>query len=274
MNSADDSGSLRQENISGYLRTAFLGRKIIYFESLDSTNTEARRQAPHEEQGTVIISEQQTAGRGRLGREWVSPKGVGIWMSLILKPELTTEKIPQLTLIGAAAVYLAIEEAGIRLPGKGLTIKWPNDVFLNGKKAGGILTEMQLRDHRPPEVIVGIGLNVNSREADFPDTLRNTATSFQIETGAAQNRQKITAEILNAYESLYLDYLHSGELGRTLTICRERSEVIGKAVMLERNQSRQPARILDLGAQGELIAELEDGTIQSVISGEVSLRFN
>lgn len=278
MNSAEDS--LRSVNLSEYLRTSFLGRKMIYFDTLDSTNAEARKKAHDEPQGTVIISEQQTAGRGRFGRDWLSPKGLGIWMSLILKPDLPPEEIPQLTLIAAAAVCLAVEEAGIDFPGKGLTIKWPNDIFLNGKKTGGILTEMQMGDNRIPNVVVGIGLNVNLRETDFPDSLLETATSFRIATGACQSRPKIAVGILNAYESLYLEYLKNGHLGQTLAICRERSEVIGKEVVLEGRDAlsqqgyRQLARVLDLGPKGELIAELENGEIISVFSGEVSLKIN
>lgn len=273
MNSTADS--LSSEALSTYLRTSFLGRKIIYFDTLDSTNTEARRRAHDERQGTVVISEQQNAGRGRLDREWLSPKGLGIWMSVILKPELPPEEIPQLTLIGAAAVYLAVEEAGIVFPGKGITIKWPNDIFINSKKAGGILTEMQMRENRIPDVIVGIGLNVNLSDADFPETLVNKATSLRIETGECQSRPRLAAEILNAYEPLYLEYLKSGQLGRTLAICRKHSEVIGKEVILEGMRgSRQLARVLDLGPKGELIAELENGEILSVFSGEVSLRID
>ncbi|NBJ14300.1 MAG: biotin--[acetyl-CoA-carboxylase] ligase [Dehalobacter sp. 4CP] len=265
--------SLSPEKITRYLRTTFLGRKILCFDVLGSTNCEAARRALAEEEGTVIISEQQTTGRGRFGRKWQSPGGKGIWMSIILKPQLPPDVIPQLTLAGAAAVCLAVDEAAISFPGRGITIKWPNDLFLNGKKAGGILTEMSVSSRRTPVVVIGIGLNVNLAETDFPDELKSTATSLRLETGREHDRTRLTAGILNGFEPLYLEYLSTVDLGRTLTICRERSEVIGRKVVLENREGPvQTAEVIDLGPKGELVVRLaQTGEIKAIISGEISV---
>ncbi|HHV63562.1 MAG TPA: biotin--[acetyl-CoA-carboxylase] ligase [Peptococcaceae bacterium] len=262
---------MKQEVIARLTRTEFIGKKIIIHQNIDSTNCEAKRQASHLEEGTVIISEVQTAGRGRLGREWASPAGKGIWQTIVLKPNLSPPKVPQLTLVAAAAVYLAVEKVDPNL-GKILKIKWPNDIYLREKKAGGILTEMQVSADQVRWVVVGIGLNVNLTENDFPEDLRGKATSFLLETGRSYDRNIITAEIFNAFEPLYLEFLETGELGTSLEICRQHSAVIGRKVILSHGGSEKEAQVLDLGPQGELIIRLIEGDITSVVSGEVSLK--
>ena len=132
--------------------TSLPGPKIICLDVVDSTNSEARRRAPQETHGTIILSEEQTAGRGRQGRSWLSPRGKGIWMSLILKPDITAEKVPQFTQIAAAALCQALENKGL----KSLEIKWPNDILVNSKKISGILTEMQSKGNAVEHVILGI----------------------------------------------------------------------------------------------------------------------
>jgi BirA family biotin operon repressor/biotin-[acetyl-CoA-carboxylase] ligase len=262
---------MRQEVIAGLTRTKLIGRKIIYHQSIDSTNNEAKRRAPDLEEGTVILSELQTAGRGRFGREWASPAGKGIWLTILLKPNLPPPQVPQLTLVAAAAVCLALEKTDANLR-ESLRIKWPNDLYLGEKKAGGILTEMQAGADQVQSVAVGIGLNVNFEETDFPEELRGKATSLSLETGAVYDRNIITAEIFKAFESLYLQFLETGELGNSLEICRQRSAVLGRKVILNRRGREEEAQALDLGSQGELIVRLADGGISAVISGEVSLK--
>ncbi|NLI92288.1 MAG: biotin--[acetyl-CoA-carboxylase] ligase [Peptococcaceae bacterium] len=244
--------------------------KIHCLDTIDSTNNECRRRAA-ENEGTVILSEEQTAGRGRQGRAWNSPKGKGVWMSLLLKPDLPTETIPQLTLVGAAAVCKAMEKEEGYFPDK-IKIKWPNDIFIREKKAGGILTEMQISAGRIESVIQGIGLNVNLAAEDFPDELKALATSFLIETGKVYERERIIADILNHFEILYEKFLVGGELGEALHICRQNSAVIGRQVRLMNNGTETEAEVLDLGPRGELIVKLGNGRITSVISGEISLR--
>lgn len=258
------------EKIKNSLQTQTAGRKIYCLETIDSTNSECRRRSA-EKEGLVILSEQQTAGRGRLGRTWISPAGKGIWMSLLLKPDLPPEVIPRVTLIGAAAVCLALEkETGN--PGGSFQIKWPNDILSGGKKAGGILTEMQVSAGRVHSVVMGIGLNVNLSGEDFPDELKFQATSLLLETGQVWDREKLIAAILNEFEKLYTAFLVQGELGRALTICRQRSAVIGRRVNLTDGNTEKEAEVLDLGPEGQLLVRLANGEVFSVCSGEISLR--
>jgi len=262
------------ELINNYLMTKWLGQKIIFLDTIDSTNTECKKRSLTENQGTVILSEEQTAGRGRLGREWISPKGKGIWMSLLLKPDLPPDKIPQTTLVAAASVCTALEAELAELKEFSLQVevKWPNDILLAGRKAGGILTEMQVSGENVQSVIVGIGLDVNLSEEDFPPMLRDQATSLFLATGRVWERERLIAGVLNSFESLYDKFIQAGELGEALTICRLKSAVIGRHVVLANNGTEQRAEVLDLGPQGELLVRLENGMVSSVVSGEISLK--
>jgi len=253
------------------IQTKFIGRKIIYLDTIDSTNSEGKRRSSTEVEGTVILSEIQTAGRGRLGREWISPKSKGIWMSILLKPKLSSEKIPQLTLVGAAAVCMALESVDHSLSGK-VQIKWPNDILLAQRKLGGILTEMQVSGDKVQSVVLGIGLNVNLEKTDFPEELELCATSLSLQTGIIYERELLIAELLYSFEQLYSEFLNYGELGQSLDICRQRSAVICKQVLLLDKGIRQEAEVLDLGPQGELVVRLSNGDITSIVSGEISLR--
>ena len=153
------------EEIKEFLSTQYIGKNIIYYDSIGSTNSIAKKLAESgEEHGTVIISEEQTTGRGRLGRNWISPKYKGIWMSIILRPNIVTENISQITLIGAAAVQKAIMKMGIKT-----SIKWPNDIVLNSRKVCGILTEMSGEIDHINYLVMGIGINVNLEEEDIPE---------------------------------------------------------------------------------------------------------
>ena len=162
---------LKEENITNLLNTDFIGKKIIYFDSIDSTNTHAKSIGNESEDGTVIISEEQTNGRGRVGRLWHSKKYEGIWMSIILKPDINPIEAPFITLIVGASVVRALNKLGIES-----YIKWPNDLIINGKKICGILTELSAEVDKVNYVVAGIGINVKSME--FDDEISNVATSI------------------------------------------------------------------------------------------------
>lgn len=259
------------EKMIAHLRTMTIGRSLICLESVDSTNSEIKRRDQGDREGTVVFSEEQTAGKGRQGQVWLSPKGKGLWMSILLKPHLSVEKIPQLNLVAAAAIALSLDNADSCLDKKVL-VKWPNDLFLNGKKICGILTETHLRENAARSVILGIGLNVNLEEEDFPPELKGIATSLLLETGHIYNREMIAASILNRFEELYLEYVDKGSLSRTLGICRERSAVIGKDVFLCHQGMQKQAHVWDIGPTGELLVSLDDGRELAVVSGEISLK--
>lgn len=258
-------------SLKKYIRTQKIGSNVICLKTIDSTNSEAKRRSLEEAEGTVFLSEQQTAGRGRLGREWASPDGKGIWMSVLLKPAISPDKIPQLTTVAAAAVSLALESIDTVFDTM-LRIKWPNDILLGAKKAGGILTEMQMCGDIVQAVVIGIGLNVSLKENDFPHQLRQQATSLLLETGVSYDRVIIIAQIINFLESLYQEFLTEGDLGRSLAICRKRSAVIGRKVQLLHQGNKEEVEVLDLGCQGELVVKHADGTRSSIISGEISIR--
>lgn len=259
---------LNQEDILSHLTTSILGREIICLDMVDSTNSEARRRAAEATEGTIILSEEQAAGKGRQGRQWVSPRGKGIWLSLILKPEIQAHKVPQFTQIAAAAVCLALEQGGITK----VEIKWPNDILVNGRKLSGILTEMQSKGKTVDHVVLGIGLNVNMNQQDFPEELQHQATSLFLETGKVWKRSQLIAEIINAFEPLYNQYVRDGDLIPTLDICREKSAIIGLSVLLHEKGVEREVEVLDLGLEGELIVRTADGKKVSIVSGEVSVR--
>lgn len=259
---------LSYEEIKEYLNTDFMGRNIHYFNSIDSTNSKAKEIALEEKEGTVLIAEEQTEGKGRMGRSWVSPKGKGIWMSIILKPNVEPMKVPKLTLVGAAAVYKALENMGIKAQ-----IKWPNDVLIDGKKICGILTEMSGELNMVNYVIMGIGINVNLDEGDFPEELKDKATSLKISTGKEISRKELTANILNEFEKLYLKFKEEDNIEEVLKISRENSILLGEEVRIIRGNNIKIGKAIDINDNGELVVEVGD-KVEKIISGEVSLRAN
>ncbi len=213
----------------------------------------------------VVAAEEQTSGRGRLGRSWISPKGTGIWMSIVLKPNISPMVAPRATLIGAAAVYTALKDMGISVG-----IKWPNDIVINGKKICGILTEMNAEIERVNYVIMGIGINVNMES--FPDELKEKATSLKNELGNEVDRKKLVANILNNFEVFYEEFKNTGDISRVIEICKEGSLLINKEVRVINGNNEVICTVIDIDDEGELIVKHKDGTIKRVISGEVSVR--
>jgi birA, biotin-[acetyl-CoA-carboxylase] ligase region len=189
---------LTYDELKEYLKTDFIGRRIMHFDSIDSTNRKARELAEAgEPEGTVVIAEEQTRGKGKIGREWYSQARKGIWMSIILRPSIALSSVPLFTQIACAAVGKALR--GFTA---GAQIKQPNDILLNGKKFCGVLIESSGEVDRTDYIVLGIGINVNQDEIDFPDRLRSTATSLKMETQKPISRQILTSEIFNEFEKL------------------------------------------------------------------------
>lgn len=259
---------LRYEEVEEYLQTKYMGRNIRHYNTIDSTNKAAKSLAIEDiEEGTVVVSEEQTSGRGRLGRSWISPKSSGIWMSIILKPNINPMMASRVTLIGAAAVHKALEEIGIDAK-----IKWPNDIVLNNKKLCGILTEMNGEMDKVNYIVMGIGLNANVDEEDFSDELKNMATSLKIEKNEQINRKELFAKILNNFEILYDEFKNHGNIESTVNICRKNSLLLGKEVRVINGNKIIIVKALDLDEDGELLVEYEDKSKGKIISGEVSVR--
>ena len=256
--------------IQSLLNTEFIGRELRFFNTVESTNSTLKALASEGAvDGTVIISDAQSMGRGRMGRDWSSSAGLGIWMSILLRPKLHPAMIQSLTLLTAVAVSKALEAYPDIIPG----IKWPNDILLGNKKCCGILTELSAEAERVSWVVTGIGININQLETDFPEGLQPTATSLRqhIKQGAPLNRCDIAAQVLNQFERIYCDYLLNGP-SQMLKEWKERSVTIGRRVNLIKDQTTIAVKALDIGVDGRLVVEYDDGTIEEVISGEISLR--
>ncbi|MBK5241813.1 biotin--[acetyl-CoA-carboxylase] ligase [Clostridium sp.] len=259
---------LTSEEVESFLRTKCIGKNIIHYESVGSTNSKAKELAEGgQEHGTVIISEEQTLGRGRLGRNWVSPKYKGIWMSIILRPNIITKNISQITLIGAAAVQKAIMKMEIKTG-----IKWPNDIIIGSKKVCGILTEMSGEIEHINYLVMGIGINVNLKEQDIPKDLKDVATSLLIESGKHIDRKQLLANVLNIFEELYSDFVLNGNIKETIEICRENSILIGSEIKLINSGEVTIAKAINISDSGELVIENNKGNIENIVSGEVSIR--
>lgn len=259
---------LTYEEIKNKLNTKYIGNNIIHLDSVDSTNDEAKKRAREgAKEGTVVIAEEQTKGRGRLGRNWTSPKYKGIWMSIILRPDIDPMKVSKVTQIGAAAVTMAAEEMGIET-----FIKWPNDIIMNGKKVCGILTEMSGELTKVNYVIMGIGINANIEKEEFPEEIQVVASSLKIEKGQYVKRKELVSKVLNNFENLYDEFINEGKIDKSIEICREKSILIGKQVRIIEREKETKAKVLDLNKDGKLIVQYEDGKVEEIISGEISVR--
>ena len=258
---------LTAEQLSGQLSGRWAGRQIKMFQETDSTNIQCGKLAKEGwPEGTLIIAESQSAGKGRRGRTWVSPAGTGIWMSLLLRPEIPADKASMLTLVAALAVEKGIQK------GAGLQswIKWPNDLVINEKKICGILTEMRSKGSQPEYVVVGIGINANMTE--FPEEIRDTATSLYLEKGEQTDRIRIISEIMAAFEEYYQRFLENLDLGQLKEEYDSRLINLGRQVTVLDPAGAYTGICRGIGAEGELIVELPDGKLQAVVSGEVSVR--
>jgi BirA family biotin operon repressor/biotin-[acetyl-CoA-carboxylase] ligase len=258
---------LTSDEIKQRLTTNFVGSTILHFDSINSTNLKAKEIASDVNDGTVIVSEEQIAGKGRLGRQWISPKGKGIWMSIILKPDIDPMHASKVTLIGAAAVFKALNNLNIKA-----LIKWPNDLVINNKKVCGILTEMSAELNKIHHLVIGIGINVNIDEEDFTEEMKNIATSLKITSGDIIDRKALMADILNCFEPLYTNFINTNSISDSIDICRKNSIFIGKDVRIVKFNKEFIAKAIDLDDDGQLIIQCQDGSIEKVFSGEVSMR--
>ncbi len=255
------------QEIQDGLNTEILGKKVYFYEETDSTNACIRRLAAEgAKEGTLAVAEIQNAGRGRRGKNWTSEKGVGIWMSLLLRPDISPNQTPLITLLTGLGVCKAIQRA-TNLPAR---IKWPNDILMDGKKICGILTEMDGEMTRVNYVVVGIGINVNNEE--FPHELKGVATSLRIENhGEAISRKKLLQEILQELEGYYKKYVKETDFAHFYEEYKDACVTIGQQVYVLGKEPFE-GKAIDIDSQGELMVQKEDGTIVKVFSGEVSIR--
>ncbi len=258
------------EEVQPGLRTRRFGRQIEYRESVGSTNDLAKQLARSgAPEGLLVVADEQTTGKGRLGRSWCTPKGSAIAMSLLLRPPLPPYLAPRITLVAAVAVSDAVRA----VTGLPASIKWPNDLQLHGRKFCGILTEMEAEIERVAFVVCGMGINVNLRRAEMPAEFRETATSLMEEAGRRVDRAPVIRETMARFEELY-DELLAGRFDRVLDRWRTLSVTLGRPV---RALSVTGAPIVegiaeDVDEEGALLIRLPGGGLQRVVAGEVSLR--
>lgn len=242
------------------------GQTVYWYNTIPSTNAEAKIMAaagaPH---GTVLLADSQSEGRGRLGRSFHSPAGSGLYLSVILRPNCTPAELMHLTCSVGVATCDAIEEiAGLR-PG----IKWINDLVLEGKKLGGILTELTMDGSNVGYAVVGIGINCNRPAEDFPPELQNIACSLSSVTGTVIDRAKLAAALIRHFEMMSLQLLHrDGIMDRYRRDC----VTIGKEVKVLRGDTATPGQALNVENDGSLLVRFCDGSVHAVNAGEVSVR--
>ena len=248
------------------LRTSSFGRRLTLLDVVDSTQNELRLLAERgAEEGTLVIAEQQTSGRGRMGRSWVSPAGKGIWMSLLLRPPVPLPLTPQLTLLAAVALSRAISQ---QLPALEIGIKWPNDLLVDGKKISGILLESAAEDERLNYIIVGMGISANLEAEDYSEELLSKAISLKMASGQTVDRSGLIAAVLEQFEQLYKLYLEQG-FGPIRTLWEARSVTLGKRTELYTPQGTVVGVPLGLDDMGGLRIELPDGSARTIYSAEV-----
>lgn len=259
---------LLPEEVRFGLKTVKFGKRIFHYDEVDSTQAVAAELASNGAgEGTVVIAEKQTKGRGRQGRNWVSPPDGGIYLSIILRPNLMPSQIIQIPLITAVAVNTAIRRATPLHP----TIKWPNDIFIAGKKVAGILTEMSCELDGVNYIVLGIGINVNTPSPLLTDLSGGIATSLAEECGEHISRVKLVQDMLSEMETIYTHFLTYG-----FTSIRQEwksfNNTLGSWVRIIDGKEEFEGKALDIDNDGFLLVRKENGEIKRIVSGDVSLR--
>lgn len=245
------------------LPTEYIGQEIHYYPEVDSTNEVAKRLAQEgAPEGTVVIAESQRSGRGRRGKKWISPSG-GVWMTIILRPDIPPSKAPQLTLVTGVAVAETLDQEC----GLDVGIKWPNDILIGEKKVCGILTEGSANPKGLEYVVVGIGIDLNVDVANFPADLREGATSLKHELEKEISGVKLVQRFLVNFENLYNNF-KSGQFPEILKEWRRLSKTVGCDVEVHKKGRIVRGEAVGINREGMLILEMDDGTLRKVISGE------
>lgn len=260
---------LTEGEIRPWLRAGELGSSLLCFPTIDSTNSYLKRESHNLPAGTVAVADQQTGGRGRLGRAFHSPKGTGIYLSALLKPEVEPTRALNLTAYVAVAICEAVERATGLQPG----IKWTNDLVLGGRKICGILTEMAIEGESGTlqHVIPGIGLNVNEDLEDFPEDIRNVAGSLAMAAGRKLERGRLAAEMINSLDRMYSHWQAGG--GDYLDRYRALCLTVGKEVQVIRTGMLPRAAFAEaVDDDFGLVVRYPDGSRETVTAGEVSVR--
>lgn len=251
-----------------FLNTKRFGRNIHHFDVLDSTQTIAHKLAQDgAPEGTVVISEEQTAGRGRMARPWESAYGTGIWMTIIVRPDVTPQQASSYTLVVAVAISKAIKTLYKNVEP---AIKWPNDLLINGKKCTGILTEMQAEVDCVQALLVGIGINANQMESDFSPEIADIATSLRLEAGEEINRAALVATILQYLEQYTEMFVENG-FASIKDEWEQASCTIGQRIEVTTLREQFEGVASGITDEGVLQVRLDNGTVRTMYSGDVRI---
>lgn len=258
---------MTEAEIKSLLHTDWVAKEVLYFDTIDSTNTKAQELAEKGyPSGTLVVADKQESGKGRRGRSWVSPSGTGIFMTLMIKPDINPNNASMLTLVAALAVAKAITS----VTGEEAMIKWPNDIVVNGKKVCGILTEMNAQFDYINHIVVGIGINVHNES--FPEEISQMASSLMIEAGGKRfHRAQIIAETMSYFEQYYDTFLKTQDLS---ALVREYDELLvnrNKSVRVLDPKEPFDGKAMGITPKGELIVDTWESR-KLVSSGEVSVR--
>ena len=258
---------MTEAEIKSLMHTDWVAKEVLYFDTIDSTNTKAQELAEKGyPSGTLVVADKQESGKGRRGRSWVSPSGTGIFMTLMIKPDINPNNASMLTLVAALAVAKAITS----VTDEEAMIKWPNDIVVNGKKVCGILTEMNAQFDYINHIVVGIGINVHNES--FPEEISQMASSLMIEAGGKRfHRAQIIAETMSYFEQYYDTFLKTQDLS---ALVREYDELLvnmNKAVRVLDPKEPFDGKAMGITPKGELIVDTWESR-KLVSSGEVSVR--
>lgn len=258
---------MTEAEIKSLMHTEWVAKEVLYFDTIDSTNTKAQELAEKGyPSGTLVVADKQESGKGRRGRSWVSPSGTGIFMTLMIKPDINPNNASMLTLVAALAVAKAITS----VIGEKALIKWPNDIVINGKKVCGILTEMNAQFDYINHIVVGVGINVHNES--FPEEISQMASSLMIEAGGKRfHRAQIIAETMLYFEQYYDTFLKTQDLS---ALVREYDELLvnrNKSVRVLDPKEPFDGKAMGITPKGELIVDTWESR-KLVSSGEVSVR--
>ncbi len=261
---------LSRSEILSRLETKWAGQRLFYLDETGSTNIDAKRYAEEgEPHGTTVVAEKQNAGRGRRGKYWESPPGSAIYMTIMLKPDFEPDKASMLTLVMALSVAQAITEA----TGLKAGIKWPNDVVVNKKKVCGILTELDAETDYIRHVVIGVGINVNNAAPEeFPEEIRQTATSLRIESGTGFSRAELLRHVLERFEENYDTFVTTLDLRLLIEAYSQYLLNLNAEVNVLDPKGSYTGIARGISTTGELLVEKENGEMKTVYAGEVSVR--
>jgi len=259
-------GLMQPSRVKEGLRTKIFGHPLLYFQELTSTNDMARELAMRgAREGTVIVAETQSKGRGRLKRQWVSPEG-GLWLSIVLRPKIEPKHAPKLTLVASVAVAKTIRKL-FQLKAE---TKWPNDILINHKKVCGILTEAKTRVNELDFVIVGVGMNANFRVNALPSSLRDFSTTLREELKTEIERETMLRTLLEETESYY-NMFSEGKFETILKEWRNSARFLGSYVKIVSHEEKIEGWAADIDEAGALMVKLKDQTMRKVTSGDLTV---